>query len=191
MKRGVLMDIFDEAIIFATKAHSGAFRKGTSIPYITHPIEAAAIVATMTNNKNVLAAAVLHDTIEDTDATIDDIKEIFGEEVARLVATESENKRDNLPSDSTWKIRKQETLDHLKGATEEEKMITLGDKLSNIRAIYRDYSTIGDKLWERFNQKDKNQHAWYYKTIAERLSDLSDSFAYQEYVELVNKVFGE
>ena len=185
------MDIFDEAIIFATKAHSGAFRKGTSIPYITHPIEAAAIVATMTNNKNVLAAAVLHDTIEDTDATIDDIKEIFGEEVARLVATESENKRDNLPSDSTWKIRKQETLDHLKGATEEEKMITLGDKLSNIRAIYRDYSTIGDKLWERFNQKDKNQHAWYYKTIAERLSDLSDSFAYQEYVELVNKVFGE
>ena len=185
------MDIFDEAIIFATKAHSGAFRKGTSIPYITHPIEAAAIVATMINNKNVLAAAVLHDTIEDTDATIDDIKEIFGEEVARLVATESENKRDNLPSDSTWKIRKQETLDHLKGATEEEKMITLGDKLSNIRAIYRDYSTIGDKLWERFNQKDKNQHAWYYKTIAERLSDLSDSFAYQEYVELVNKVFGE
>ena len=185
------MDIFDEAIIFATKAHSGAFRKGTNIPYITHPIEAAAIVATMTNNKNVLAAAVLHDTIEDTDATIDDIKEIFGEEVARLVATESENKRDNLPSDSTWKIRKQETLDHLKGATEEEKMITLGDKLSNIRAIYRDYSTIGDKLWERFNQKDKNQHAWYYKTIAERLSDLSDSFAYQEYVELVNKVFGE
>ena len=185
------MDIFDEAIIFATKAHSGAFRKGTSIPYITHPIEAAAIVATMTNNKNVLAAAVLHDTIEDTDATINDIKEIFGEEVARLVATESENKRDNLPSGSTWKIRKQETLDHLKDATEEEKMITLGDKLSNIRAIYRDYFTIGDKLWERFNQKDKNQHAWYYKTIAERLSDLSDSFAYQEYVELVNKVFGE
>ena len=68
-------------------------------------------------------------------------------------------------------------------------MITLGDKLSNIRAIYRDYSTIGDELWKRFNQKDKSEHAWYYKTIAELLSELSSTFAYKEYVELVNKVF--
>ena len=69
------MDIFDKAIVFATEAHSGSFRKGTKAPYIAHPMEAAAIVATMTNNKNVLTAAVLHDVVEDTDCTIDNIKE--------------------------------------------------------------------------------------------------------------------
>ena len=185
------MELFDKAITFAVKAHSGDYRKGTQTPYIVHPIEAAAIVATMTNDENVLAGAVLHDVVEDTDYTVDDIRNEFGEEVAKLVASESEDKRRDRPAEATWKIRKQETLEHLKGATIETKMITLGDKLSNIRAIYRDYSTIGDRLWERFNQKDKAEHAWYYKGIAECLKELSDTFAYQEYIELVNKVFNE
>ena len=108
------MDIFDKAIVFATKAHSGSFRKGTTTPYIVHPMEASAIVATMTDDKIILAAAVLHDVVEDTDYTIDDIVKEFGEDVARLVSAESEDKRDNLPSEATWKIRKQETLDYLK-----------------------------------------------------------------------------
>lgn len=183
------MDILDKAIIYAVKSHSGSFRKGTSTPYITHPIEAVSIVATMTNDQRVLAATALHDVVEDTEVTIDDIRKDFGDTVVRLVAAESENKRDSLPPKTTWKIRKQETLDHLKNATKEEKMIALGDKLSNMRAIYRDYYTVGDKLWERFNQKDKTEHAWYYKAIAELLSDLGDTFAYNEYVELVNKIF--
>ena len=67
------MDILDKAIVFATKAHSGSFRKGTTTPYIVHPMEASAIVATMTDDKIILAAAVLHDVVEDTDYTIDDI----------------------------------------------------------------------------------------------------------------------
>ena len=68
-------------------------------------------------------------------------------------------------------------------------MITLGDKLSNIRAIYRDYNTIGEELWQRFNQKDKNQHYWYNKSISECLSDLEEYQAYKEYVDLVEKTF--
>lgn len=192
MSKGAFMDIFDKAIAFATKAHSGSFRKGTTTPYIVHPMEASAIVATMTDDKTILAAAVLHDVVEDTDYTIDDIRKEFGKNVARLVSAESEDKRDNLPPEATWKIRKQETLDHLKNqASKEEKIITLGDKLSNIRAMYRDYLEIRDELWNRFNQKDKSEHAWYYKSIAELLSDLSDTPAYQEYVELVDRVFSE
>ncbi len=186
------MDLFDKAIAFATKAHSGSFRKGTTTPYIVHPMEASVIVATMTDNRAVLAAAVLHDVVEDTDYTIEDIEKEFGDDVARLVSAESEDKRDDLPSEATWKIRKQETLEHLKNkATKEEKMITLGDKLSNIRAMHRDYLAIGDELWDRFNQKDKAEHAWYYKSIAGLLADFSGFPVYEEYVELVNKVFGE
>ena len=183
------MDVFDRAIIFATKAHCGSFRKGTEIPYIVHPMEAATIVATMTNDRNILAAAVLHDVVEDTEYTIDDIRNEFGEDIAKLVSAESENKREDLPSESTWKIRKQETLNHLKTASRAEKMIALGDKLSNIRAMHRDYLSIGDKLWERFNQKDKSEHAWYYLGVAECLHELKDTVAYQEYVDLTKKVF--
>jgi myo-inositol-1(or 4)-monophosphatase len=66
----------------------------------------------------------------------------------------------------------------------------LSDKLANVRELYRDYVEIGDKLWERFNQKDKNMHAWYYRGIAERLNFLTDTIAYNEYIYLLDKVFG-
>lgn len=183
--------VLDNAIIFAVNAHRGQFRKGSNAPYILHPMEAAAIVGSMTEDDEVIAAAVLHDTVEDTDATIEEIRERFGSRVAELVAEESENKREDLPAASTWKIRKEETLALLKTAPKEVKMLTLGDKLSNIRSICRDYETLGDALWQRFNQKDKNEHGWYYKSIADCLSDLCEYPAYKEYAYLVEKVFGE
>ena len=184
-------NVLDKAIVFATEAHEGQFRKGTQIPYILHPMEAAAIVGTMTTDNEVIAGAVLHDVVEDTDTTIDDIQDMFGDRVAFLVYSESENKRENLSAQSTWKIRKQETLDHLKKAPLDVKMITLGDKLSNIRAIYRDYNTIGDALWQRFNQKDKNEHHWYYQGIADCLTELEDYEVYKEYRELLRVTFNQ
>lgn len=183
--------ILDKAIIFAVNAHRGQFRKGSDTPYILHPMEAAAIVGTMTADDEVLAAAVLHDTVEDTGTTIEQIREQFGERVAVLVSAESENKREDQPAASTWKIRKVETIEHLKIAPIEVKMLTLGDKLSNIRSMYRDHLCLGDKLWQRFNQKDKNEQLWYYKSIAECLSDLAEYPAYREYTDLVENVFAE
>ena len=184
-------DILDKAIIFATNAHSGSCRKGTNLPSIVHPMEVAAIVSTMTDDKAVIAAAMLHDTVEDTNTTTEDIRREFGDKVADLVSSESENKREDLPSGDTWKIRKQETVDRLKNeSSKEAKMIALGDKLSNMRAIWRDYTAIGDKLWERFNQKDLHEIMWYYGAVAESLADLEDTFAYKEYANLVNKMKG-
>ena len=182
-------NVLDRAIVFATKVHKGQFRKGTEIPYILHPMEAAAIVGTMTTDNEIIAGAVLHDVVEDTDTTVQQVQELFGERVSKLVAAESEDKRENLSAESTWKIRKQETLDHLKTAPIDVKMITLGDKLSNIRAINRDYNTIGDTFWQRFNQKDKNEHYWYYQSIADCLKELNEYPAYKEYCELVKKIF--
>lgn len=184
-------NLIDNAICFAVKAHSGMRRKGTDLPYVSHPLEAFSIAASITNDEKVLAAAVLHDVVEDTDYTIEDIKNGFGEKVAELVASDSENKRENLPAEQTWEIRKQETLEALKNSSREEQIITISDKLSNIRAIYRDYFTIGESLWQRFNQKDKNKQRWYYEGIAESLNLLRDTFAYREYVFLLNKIFGD
>lgn len=181
--------LLSKALIFAINAHSGMVRKGTNLPYIVHPMEAVAIVASMTDDKELIAAAALHDVVEDTEHDIDEIRKDFGDRVAKLVASESENKRPELPEEETWKIRKTETLEHLKNASLDIKIITLGDKLSNIRAIYRDYLELGDKLWDRFNQKNKSEHGWYYSSIADLLSDLKDYPAWKEYNHLVNKVF--
>ena len=192
----VLLDetisLMDRAIVFATRAHSGTYRKGTSIPYIVHPIEAAAIVSTMTADPDMIAAAVLHDVVEDTDATVEEISFFFNEHIARLVEAESENKRKDLPPQETWMVRKMETLEFLRTkADREAKILALADKLSNMRAIHRDQNTVGDKLWERFNEKDKSKHGWMYRQVANALSELSDTFAWQEYDELVRKTFEE
>jgi myo-inositol-1(or 4)-monophosphatase len=184
------LTLLEEAIIFAVQAHNNQFRKGTNTPYILHPLEAAAIVASMTDDLEIIAAAVLHDTMEDAHISLDEIADEFGERVADLVKSETENKREDLPAADTWLIRKQETIQHLSSEKDlAVKMVTLGDKLSNIRAIYRDYVALGDQLWERFNQKDPHMHAWYYRAIADATVELKHSPAWLEYSMLLEKVF--
>lgn len=183
------MDVLDKAIIFAVNAHSGAVRKGTDIPYIVHPLEAATIAASLTLDREIIAAAVLHDVIEDTDATQEDIIKEFGKRVAMLVMSDSEDKMKHLSPSQSWQARKQATLDFLDTATKEEQIVCIADKLSNLRALNRDYKKIGDELWNRFNQKDKTKHAWYYCGIVERLNWLKDTDSYKEYRELIKGIF--
>ena len=183
---------FARAIDFATEAHKNQRRKGSDVPYIVHPLEAAAIVQTMTDDEEVWVAAVLHDTVEDTPVTQDEIRENFGERVAKLVASDSEDKRENLPPEVSWKIRKEETIDYVTKTPDiAEKMVALGDKLSNMRQMARDYARLGDELWERFNQKDKNEQAWYYRSMLNATKELADYGAWQEYKKLVDEVFGD
>lgn len=185
--------VVDRAVRFAAEKHAGASRKGTEIPYIVHPMEAAAIVAGITDDQELIAAALLHDTLEDTDATYEEVLDLFGKRVADLVAGESEDKQEEKPAAETWKDRKQTTIDELKEAGYEAKLLVLADKLSNIRAMERDLEAKGAELWNRFNQKDPRMHAWYYGSIAEILAAdpaFKDTQACREYAERVRKVFG-
>lgn len=184
--------ILDKAIEFATQAHAGQVRKGTSVPYILHPLETAAICATVTDDLEILAAAVLHDVVEDTNTTIDNIEQQFGDRVAMLVSGESEDKREGMPAAETWRARKEETIEHIKSTKDPAvKLICLGDKLSNMRAIHRDFEALGDELWNRFNQKDPAQHAWYYRSLALALKpDFGETAAWQELATHVDAVFG-
>ena len=183
--------ILEHAVAVASQAHHGSYRKGSKQPYLLHVLEAATVAATMTCDEEILAAAVLHDTVEDTPMTQEEIEAAFGSRVASLVADESEDKRRDLPPEQTWRIRKEEAIEHLKNASLDAKMVALGDKLSNMRAISRDYAALGDGLWLRFHQHDKSQHAWYYRSIADALSELAQYDAWQEYAALVERVFGE
>ncbi len=186
------MDKVTKAIEFAAKAHDGMERKKDKTPYILHPLEAAVIVGTMTDNRDVISAAVLHDVVEDTDITIEEIEEIFGNRVRVLVESETENKRADLPPAETWKIRKQESLDDLANCGDTDiLMLWLGDKLANMRSFYRIWKAEGDSMWQSFNQKDPKQQLWYYSTIAELTSSLKEFPAWQEYNALLKIVFGK
>lgn len=179
--------MINKAMIFAVKSHKGQVRKGTQVPYIVHPMEVGAIVAGITSDPEMIAAAILHDTVEDCpQVTLDTIREEFGERVAELVESDSENKSDS------WEKRKGDTIESLKKEKSlDKKLIALADKLSNIRSVQRDYEKLGDRLWERFNMKDKRMQGWYYHGVKDALSDLNGLREYREYAELVNQVFIE
>ena len=177
--------LLDRAILFAVQAHAGTQRRGKGFPYVVHPMEAMAIAATMTDDQEVLAAAALHDVVEDTDVTLDDLRSQFGERVASLVDTES----DRREAGQDWRARKEASLKRLREASRDAKIVALGDKLSNMRAIARDFTSKGEVFWDLFHIKEKSAHAWRYHALLDALSDLSDTYAYQEFEFLVNRIF--
>ena len=181
--------LLDRAIIFAVRAHAGTERRGKGYPYIVHPLEAVEIVATMTSDQELLAAAALHDTVEDTDVTVERIRAEFGARVASIVADESDEMPEGLSEEASWHGRKQAAIDRLAGASHEAKMVALGDKLSNMRAIARDYAVKGDALWDIFHVKDRSEHEWHYRGLADALRELDGTFAFQEFEKLINQVF--
>ncbi len=177
--------MIEKAVKFATKAHEGQFRKGSKIPYIIHPLEVCSIVSLMTGDIEVRCAALLHDTVEDTAVTVEDIEKNFGKRVAALVGRESEDKS------KSWLERKTHTIKHLKNECIEVKMIALGDKLSNIRASARDFLAVGDDFLLKFHEKDKQKQGMYYFGILDSLRELENSEFYREYEKLCNFVFGD
>jgi len=176
----------EQAVLFATKAHEGQFRKGTTRPYILHPLEVGEIVGNMTQDEEVISAAILHDTIEDCEGvTAEVLCEHFSPRVANLVVQESEDKS------KTWMERKTHTIQSIQAASNAVQMIGLADKLSNMRDIDRDYPVHGEMLWQRFRMKDKEVIGWYYKGVRDALAkDFMNIPAYQEYCALIDKNFG-
>ena len=190
--------LLQKAIVFAAKRHGGDVRKGTDIPYIVHPIEVMKIAAGITDDEKVRAAAVLHDTLEDTGTRRKAIERRFGSDVCNLVLAESENKRKGIPPEESWKIRKRETIEHIADADRGAKIICLADKLANMRDMSRDYAREGEDFWNNFNAPDdgkgtsgkKANIGWYYRKIADALKDeLGDEPAWKELDMLVEKVF--
>lgn len=174
------------AIHYATDCHEGQMRKGTKIPFIMHPLEVMQILHGMNADTNLLIAGLLHDVVEDTNATIEEIKDIFGDNVVELVGGHTEDKT------KTWEERKNTEIRETLEAPLRLKMLVLADKLANMRSIRKDYLTLGNALWERFNAGLKQQ-AWYYGNMIEVLKDMQNypetKVYYCELVELYKEVF--
>ncbi|HKL09855.1 MAG TPA: HD domain-containing protein [Clostridia bacterium] len=180
--------IIEKALKLAVAAHEGQKRKGSETPYIVHPVEVGLILIGNGASEEMVAAGILHDTLEDTEVEEKTIKKEFGKKVLEYVIGASEvlENRENSP----WKARKDHTVRFLADAKMEIKTISCADKLSNIRSMERDNPKRNKSFWNRFNAGYEDQK-WYYKSLVESLSDLQGTPMYEEFKERVCFVFGD
>lgn len=177
------MDKMQEAIKFASLKHSNQKRKGKETPYICHPVEVMNILILNNAPLDVCIAGVLHDTLEDTNTTRKELVDLFGEEIASMVSSESEDKS------KSWQERKSKTIEELKTASFATKMICCADKLYNIRDMFIENNILKIKdFWSRFNAPKENIE-WYYKNIIESLTDLQEYDMYKELAKYYMLVF--
>jgi (p)ppGpp synthase/HD superfamily hydrolase len=159
----------DRALEVAAVAHAGQVRKGTQIPYISHPCAVAIMLAQAGCSDETIAAGILHDTVEDTQLTISEIEREFGPAVASIVAGCSEPDK-SLP----WEERKRHTIEYLRDAPQEVRIVSCADKLHNVRSILTEYGRHGDEVWSRF-KRGRAAQEWYYRSLVDVLChDLQD-----------------
>lgn len=180
--------LIDSAIEVAAKAHGEQKRKGTDIPYIVHPFSVGILLSQLNCSDEVIAAGILHDTLEDTAITLEFIRKNFGERVASIVKGCSEVDK-SLP----WEERKNHTIEFLKTASMDVRLVICADKLHNIRTMAYDYNKIGDRVWERF-KRGKEKQEWYYRQLVESLKVESENESYLKLFKLlkdeVESLFG-
>src|SRR5215831_1570449 len=177
-KATVLTDRFDRALLYAAHVHGGQVRKGTSTPYVAHLLAVAATVLEYGGDEDLAIAALLHDSVEDQggEARLNDVRNRFGERVARIVEACSDSLADTAIGErkAHWQERKEAYIAHLLRADEDILRVSLADKVHNARAILRDLRKpeIGETIWTRFSQP-REKTLWYYRSLANKFRERS------------------
>jgi len=144
-------------LAIAAEAHAGQIRNGAGgIPYIEHPKAVAQLLAEHGWTEAVLAASLLHDVVEDSSMTVEDLRRQFGEPVSGLVAALSDDE-----SIESWRDRKTEHRERVVGGGEEALAIYAADKLTNVRALRGAYREQGESVAEELKVPlDWKVEAW-------------------------------
>lgn len=167
-RKPMLTRRFEQALVFATREHSGQSRKGTATPYIAHLLSVAGLVLEAGGDEDLAIAALLHDVVEDCGGApmLKDVRRRFGKRVARVV--EGCTDTDAYPK-PPWRQRKEDYLKHLKAADADTRLVSVADKLHNVRSILTDYHEVGDAVWDRFQGK-RDGTLWYYRALLKEFS---------------------
>jgi (p)ppGpp synthase/HD superfamily hydrolase len=167
-----LSDRFFTAVLYTSTIHREQTRKSTVIPYICHPLGAAASVIEAGGDEDQAIGALLHDVAEDGggEPRLVEIAQMFGARVAAIVRGCSDSLAPTEGEKAPWRERKDAHLQHLYAAGDDVLIVTAADKLNNARAIATDLQTVGAKVWERFNT-DRESILWYYNTMLKILTD--------------------
>ena len=153
-----LSEKFEEALIYATRAHGNQTRKKTGIPFIAHILGVTAIALEYGANETEAIAALLHDTAEDCGGTE---REKFGDAVAGIVDGCTDTYESPKPP---WLERKRAYVEHLKHSDPSTRLVSASDKLHNTRVILAKFRRNGSQVFERFAGK-KDGTLWYYRAL--------------------------
>ena len=157
--------LMERALRLAARAHRTQTRKSSDVPYLSHPMAVAMILSRAGFDQDVtLAAALLHDVVEDTSLTLQELASEFPGEVVEIVEALSEDKTDADGEARPWIDRKTEHIAGISKASADAKAVALADKLHNLQSMVADHDAIGDELWQRFNT-DAGQIRWYYESM--------------------------
>lgn len=182
------MTRFEEALVFASELHSSQVRKGTTIPYIAHPLAVASIVLEYGGDEDEAIAALLHDAIEDAGGapTRDEIRSRFGDRVTEIVEGCTDSWVEPKPP---WLERKKAYIEHVVSASASVRLVSAADKLHNARAILKDYREIGEALWSRFTG-GKVGTLWYYRSLVAEFRKVDPNPLVEELARVVAKLAG-
>ena len=177
------MEKLDYAILFATKAHDGQRRKTDNVDMIFHPFTVGMILQRAGMNEDTVIAGILHDVVEDTKYTINDIEKIFGNNVRKIVDEVTENKS------LEWKQRKIEAIEKVRKASFEGKMVECADKINNLESLYDLLKEKGEEVWKKFNKQYQEQK-WYYTEIYKEVIENAEyNDLFKRYSNILEKVF--
>ncbi len=154
------------ALFLAEEAHRGQLRKGREAPYMLHPAFVATLLLAAGADEDLVCAGYLHDVVEDSEITLDEIEARFGARVAQLVEAVTERKQAPDGTRIPWDVRRRETIDHLTDADDDVIALKGADVAINMGDVVIDHAELGDALWQRFNAPAAAQ-LWYYRRVAE------------------------
>jgi (p)ppGpp synthase/HD superfamily hydrolase len=182
----ILTERFEEALGYAAHLHALQKRKGTSIPYVAHLLSVTSLVLENGGDEDQAIAALLHDAVEDQGGipTLQEIRRLFGERVARIVdgCTDA-----YIRPKPPWRKRKEDYLAHLQHADADVRLVSLADKLHNARSILRDLRRDGPQSLSRFNG-GRSGTLWYYRSLVTIFQELDDSLMVAELAEVVAEI---
>lgn len=173
--------LLERAMLLALRAHEGQMRKDAPMPYIVHPVEVALILARQGFSDTVLAAALVHDVVEDTTVSLADVRTELGDAVAALVAPVTHD--DSL----SWEEKKQAYIDTIRSASEDVKALSTADKIANAHSLLAAYAREGAAVWQYFN-RGRDKKLWFENAMLAMLRETWQHPLVDEYTRLVDEM---
>lgn len=162
--------LFDATRV-AADAHDGQFRKGTRVPYLVHPLRVAAVLSHAGLGDTVVAAAILHDTIEDTNVTIEELRRRFPPHVCDLVVSATEPDKS-----ASWENRKTRAVAQVADLATDALCLLCVDKIDNLESLRENLDVEGEKAWRRFS-RGRDLQRWYHTTMLDAVRAAANNAA--------------
>ena len=181
----------NDAIRIAACAHEGQYRKGSSTPFIVHPLAVALITQKYYDDEDLFIAALMHDVLEDVPERVysrNDMLRDFGPDIVGIVEDVTEPDITE-PTKEAWQERKQGYIDHLAELSDiRPLMVSCADKIHNMSEIIREYKSSGGAIWNAFHVS-RQREIWFYESVLAVLQQkVLPPEAIEEYTEILKEL---